>query len=413
MKKISILLALFISISVIGQNFEDKKSDLPAFDGMKVKVGGQFTMQFQGLDHSSESTATLEQLVKNFNLPTANLDVNAYLAKGVKMHLRTYLSARHHNEAWVKGGYLQIDNLDFIKEGFAASLMEKVTFRFGQDELNYGDAHFRRTDNAQAINNPFVGNYIMDSFTTEIFGDVTVQSNGFIGVLGLSNGKLNNQVYTTATPRYNQDNAATIFAKLGYDKQLNEDLRVRITGSYIQNKGTTTGTYLYSGDRAGSRYYYVLLADGVAEANATGNFATGRFNPGFKEGSSMMFNPFVKYKGLEFFGVYEIAKGNTYSGSTLTGDGKYTQFGSELLYRFGKDENLYIGGRYNSVKGKAFDADTERSVNRINIGGGWFMTKNILTKVEYVKQSYSSTGWTGTLDGGEFKGLMVEATISF
>ena len=41
------------------------------------------------------------------------------------------------------------------------------------------------------------------------------------------------------------------------------------------------------------------------------------------------------------------------------------------------------------------------------------MTKNILTKVEYVKQNYSSTGWTGVLDGGQFNGLMIEATIAF
>ena len=84
------------------------------------------------------------------------------------MHLRTYLSSRHHPEPYVKGGYLQIDNLDFIKEGLASDLMKNVTIMFGHMEINYGDAHFRRSDNAQALYNPFVGNYIMDSFTTEV-----------------------------------------------------------------------------------------------------------------------------------------------------------------------------------------------------------------------------------------------------
>ena len=43
-------------------------------------------------------------------------------------------------------------------------------------EINYGDAHFRRSDNGNAIYNPFVGNYIMDAFTTEIGGEVVPQS---------------------------------------------------------------------------------------------------------------------------------------------------------------------------------------------------------------------------------------------
>ncbi|MGZ5273777.1 MAG: hypothetical protein ACXWCA_05645, partial [Kaistella sp.] len=90
--------------------FEDPKGPSPEFDGVKVSVGGDFALQFQSLDHSTEAPSlgnvgttttpnTLQVMGSDFNLPTANLDVNAYLAKGVKMHLRTYLSARHHNEA--------------------------------------------------------------------------------------------------------------------------------------------------------------------------------------------------------------------------------------------------------------------------------------------------------------------------
>ena len=91
------------------------------------------------------------------------MDLDVALAKGVRMHLRTYLSSRHHPEPYVKGGYFQIDNLDFIKEGLASDLMKNVTIMFGHMEINYGDAHFRRSDNAQALYNPFVGNYLMDS----------------------------------------------------------------------------------------------------------------------------------------------------------------------------------------------------------------------------------------------------------
>jgi hypothetical protein len=51
--------------------------------------------------------------------------------------------------------------------------------------------------------------------------------------------------------------------------------------------------------------------------------------------------------------------------------------------------------------------------SRTNIGGGWFMTNNMMMKVEYVTQSYDGAGWTGRFAGGEFDGFNIEAVISF
>ena len=55
-------------------------------------------------------------------------------------------------------------------------LMQIATLRVGHLEINYGDAHFRRSDNGNALYNPFVGNYIMDAFTTEIGGEVYLKA---------------------------------------------------------------------------------------------------------------------------------------------------------------------------------------------------------------------------------------------
>ena len=383
--------------------FETQKSDSVPFEGLKARIGGDFTMQFQSLNNQNRANDLVE-LGTNFNLPTANLNIDVQMYDGILLHLRTYLSSRNHEEAWVKGGHMTLDKLDFIKPGFLSGFMEYATITIGMDEFNYGDAHFRRSDNARAIFNPFVGNYIMDAFSTEAFGSVTIQKNGFIGVVGLTNGKLNPNVIVND----NSDNKASFFGKLGYDNQMNDDLRVRLTGSWYINKGTTTGSYLYGGDRAGSRYYGVMetIVDNAARA---GNSFEGRFNPRFKEMTAIQINPFVKFKGLEFFGIYEVVSNGSDQGS-----GKFTQVASELLYRFGNDENLYVGGRYNKVSGELTDIAPTTEINRFNIGAGWFLTKNILTKVEYVSQKYEGDGWIGgKYDGGEFNGLVIEATIGF
>jgi hypothetical protein len=385
--------------------FETTKADTVPFDGLKVRVGGDFAIEFQGINQTNSLDSLLD-LGTNLNLPTANLNLDVQLSDGMRMHLRTYLSARHHNESWVKGGYIQIDKLDFIKPDFAANLMKVVTFRVGLDEVNFGDAHFRRTDNARAIFNPFVGNYIMDSFTTEAFIEANAQSNGFIGVLGISNGKLNQSVVVTPTT----DNKISFYGKLGYDKQFNDDLRFRITGSWYMNSGLSTGAYLYGGDRAGDRYYNTLisLAEAASGVNATSAAFNARFNPRFKQMTAIQINPFLKYQGLELFGIYEIV-----SNSKDQGSGSYTQTAVEAIYRIGAAEKVFIGGRYNSVSGKATDAATAtQKINRINLGGGWFMTDNVVAKLEYVNQQYTE-GWTGKYNDAEFKGIMIEAAISF
>jgi hypothetical protein len=390
--------------------FETTKIDTIAFTGIKVRVGGDFAMQFQSLKQSNTAD-NLVELGSDFNLPTANLNLDVQLLSGVRMHLRTYLSSNHHNESWIKGGHIQIDKLDFISPGFLEGIMNYTTITVGLDEFNYGDAHFRRTDNARAIFNPFIGNYIMDSFSTEAFGEVTIQNEGWLAVLGVTNGKLNQSVVVTSQ----SDNKPSIYGKVGYDKQLNDDLRVRLTGSVYTNQGTTTGTWLYGGDRAGARYYNVLHTVPDINGNTQGGEFEGRYNARFAKLTAIQINPFIKFKGLEFFGIAELAGGsNKITQPVADKEGGFAQLAAELVYRFGLDERFYLGARYNSVEGKTLDSATENlKITRVNVGGGWFLSKNILAKVEYVNQQYTGTAWTGRFAGAKFDGVNIEAAISF
>ncbi|MAU16805.1 MAG: hypothetical protein CMH46_14855 [Muricauda sp.] len=380
--------------------FEAPKDTVSTFDQVKVRIGGSSTLQFQAIDHENSGAVDLIEIGDNFNLATANLDLDVALAKGVRMHLRTYLSSRHHNEPYVKGGYFQVDNLDFISPGFLEDAMKYLTIKVGHMENNYGDAHFRRTDNAQAIHNPFVGNLIMDAFTTEVGGELYFRKNGFIGMFGLTNGKLNQAVSNPDAT------GASILAKLGYDGQVNEDLRLRLTGS-VYSTSKSSRTYLYSADRAGSRYYLVMEA---TDASASSNFRSGRYDPGFSnEITAFMINPFVKYKGLEFFGTFETASGKT---DAETDDRTATQLAGELVYRFGSNENFYVGTRYNTVNSDD-PSGSEVTIDRFQLGAGAFLTKNILTKIEYVNQQYDGYDNTSIFHDGEFKGVLLEAIISF
>src|SRR4030095_16574716 len=126
--------------------------------------------------------------------------------------------------------------------------------------------------------------------------------------------------------------------------------------------------------------------------------------------NGFMINPFIKFQGLELFGQYEQATGNNGATET-TGDRTWTQTVGEGLYRFAGD-HLYLGGRYNTASGNLFGITPKVSVDRYELGGGWFVTPNVLTKVEYVNQKYNDFPTNDIRNGGKFKGFMIEGVVA-
>lgn len=116
----------------------------------------------------------LASLINGFNRAMANLNIDVQLEDGIRMNPTMYLSTRHHEETWVKGGYVQFDKLPFFKSNVIDNIMKSFTIKLGDYEVDYGDQHFRRSDGGSAIYNPFIENYIMDEFATEIGGEITI-----------------------------------------------------------------------------------------------------------------------------------------------------------------------------------------------------------------------------------------------
>ena len=146
-------------------------------------------------------------------------------------------------------------------------------------------------------------------------------------------------------------------------------------------------------------------------ASTSGNFTSGRINPGQTDNiTALVFNPFIKYKGLELFGNIEQTKGKA---ANENADRTWNQVGFDAVYRFGSMERFYFAGRYNKVDGTLAGSGLDISIDRVQIGGGWFISKNILAKLEYVSQNYKGFAATDIRNGGKFNGLMLEGVIGF
>ncbi len=406
--------------------FETPKTETE-YDGLKVQIGGALTLPYTTLDHSnahgnyeSDNPLTLVPLTNNFGLPQANLYIKSNLADGVYLNFELYLASRHHNETWVNGGFLQFDKLPFLSSDLLDAVMEHTTIKVGQFDVNYGDAHFRRSDGGMTFYNPFMENHIMDEFATEIGAEVDVHLGDFTLVGAITNGQLNPSLQkidtTQVSSRYSNGKMnPALVGKLAYDKQLNDQFRLRVSGSGYYTAGSYKNT-LFGGDRTGSNYYGVMYH--VAPSSTA--FTNGRFNPGLTDKvGAVMGNLFLQYSPMngvsfESFTTLEQAKGRSASEADVR---KANQFVTDLLVRFGSDEQFYVGGRYNMLKADMASAGSTPAytadISRTAIAAGWYMTRNIMAKVEYVTQNYEGFPDNSIYADAQFDGLMVAGSIAF
>jgi hypothetical protein len=389
--------------------FETTKDPGVEYSGFKLDVNAAFASQVQNLSHRNTAAPStvngvngneLADIGFGFNNSTANLYLNAQVAPGVRVALTSYLSSRRHNETWVKDGYVQIDEspLDIAP---LKMLLNIATVRIGHMEINYGDAHFRRSDNGNAIYNPFVGNYILDAFTTEIGAEVYVRSKGLIAMGSITGGEIRGTVLSPG------QRGPSYIGKLGLDRQVRKDLRVRLTGSLYRNDKSVSNT-LYGGDRAGSRYYFVMENTAATES---AQFTSGLINPGFRnEVTAMQLNPFVKFRGLEVFGVVERASGRALTESS---DREWRQYAVDTVYRFFPREQAYVGTRFNKAEGTVVGIPSDVGADRWQFAAGWFVIPSVLVKGEYVTQKYTGYPAANIRHAGKFHGAMLEGVIAF
>ena len=96
----------------------------------------------------------------------------------------------------------------------------------------------------------------------------------------------------------------------------------------------------------------------------------------------------------------------------------------DAVYRVGQKENVFFGVRYNAVTARlanvaaagtnpAITYNGDIKVDRLAVGAGWFMTKNVMLKAEYVKQQFKDMPVADYRNGGEFNGYVIQAVVGF
>ena len=394
MKKVTTVLlsaavcATLANADKIEHVFEQPK-DTSAFNGVEFNWNADLTFNYQGLDQTYGT-----DLKAGLSLPTANLDVNAKVLSGFNVKLETMLSSHHHHETFVKGGHATIDNLDFVSPGFGAGFMENATIRVGVNDVNFGDAHFRRTDNADVMRNPFISNLGVESYMQAGFLEVLYRlpsANMFV-LGGISNGEVNPDDVKDGTGK----DAYSFYGKVGYDSQITNDTRVRLTESLFFVEDTSKNR-LYMGDKAGGVAREIF---GSADFGATWNALAG-----YKDLTASMTNLFIKCHDTEFFGLVEYAEGANQSNE----DFEMLHYSAEVVQRFSGDK-FWAAARYENAVVEREGDSLDDELTQYQVGLGWFLSKNAVMKAEYIKQERENMA---AYPGAKFDGFMISAALSF
>ena len=341
--------------------FESPKDDEVAFNGFTLSFGGAFTQEFQGL-HTQTGERSGDQ--RRQREPAHHHRPRLQQRRREPQHQRADRPGHPRRDDVVpvgapppgvvgQGRLSRSSTSRRSTTRCSRAIMKYTTLRVGHFEINYGDQHFRRSDNGNAMYNPFVGNYILDDFTTEIGAEVYVRANGFMAMARRDGRR-------SARPGDGSGEARSMayLASSASTRSFGDNFRFRLTGSFYANDKSASNT-LFTGDRGGSRYYDVLENTASTE---TANAWSGKIRPGFsnKVNARKSINPFIKVGGAGV--LRQLRDGD---GRRVRTEPKLRTLHQNVVRRCctgsSTARQFYVGARYNTLKGAADREDRHRS----------------------------------------------------
>lgn len=323
-----------------------------------------------------------------------------------------YLSSRNHpSQTYGNEGYIVLhgvpENLEGLK--FLEPVLKKVDLKAGHMLVDFGDNAQHRTNNAIAQKNPLVGNFVIDPNIVSIGMQASSKPGSRFGwLVGVSNG--------TTTENWNVGRGFAYNGKLIFHpvKSLRTSLSYIATDQSDNPTASAGGSsmQMFTGNRSGERYAGIL-GGGQAPGNV--------FPQGGEKFSAAQFDVTWKNESpLELYGHVGRTQDLDINGSAAgTPEEKWLYYAGDVVYRF--TPALYAAARYSNATADTLNgAASDGKVNRIQVGGGLWLSKNLLVKVEYVNQKYSGFAQGVVVNNGiqawrnpEFSGVISEVSFSF
>ena len=326
----------------------------------------------------------------------------------IDMYFDLFLSSRNHpSTTYGDQGYLVIHDIPENLLGLHKALnpiFQHVDVKVGAFLLDFGDNLYHRTNNAISQANPLVGNFVIDPNLVTVGGEMMSKPGKLNWLVGVSNG--------TNTEDYTPGRGIAYNTKVwAYPIK---PLRISASGFFVNHSGSSSSrATLFSGNRSGERYGGVLgggQAPGGILAAAGKDVRAYQLDGTWDDTVTpiKLYGHVGRTEDKDILGPVGVNLKETW---------KY--YAGDVVYKL--TPSVYAAGRYSAANSSMFGgASSVGKVRRIQVGGGLWMTRNMLMKVEWVDQKYSGFRMGNMVNNGvdagrnpQFKGLVSEVSFAF
>jgi len=413
MKRSNILLTILLAIFFVAfTSFAQEESNSKEDSTPLLQIHGQTVGAIQALTLDNDSH-TQPKMPWGFQSARGNLDFNVHIADGVDVFFDAYLSSNHHEGQWYDDqGYITITHLPEEADilGLNNNLFKYVTLRAGFIPVGFGLWSEIRSDNADVQRNPLVGNYIVDANDVEPSLEIRTKPGMLNALIAFGDG--------TTTGDFTPGRGNEVNARVWLDMYKVIDIAASVYKSNQANNGTGypnggSTTDLFAGNRSGAQY------TGTPGANSI-------FPNGYEDGDiapqkgqnvwAYQFDGFYNMKPVKIFGMVGFTQDIDINGSAPgSPDEAWSYYGGDITYYI--FPALYVAGRYSAATSGIYQGvrySSNPTANRIQLGAGLWLTKQMLFKLEYVNQHYKNFP-VGSLyaDNARFHGLTLQFSVSF
>ncbi len=366
-----------------------------------LRLGMDAATAWQALDHEGD---TLASLSPGFQAAVGNLYLSAGLVKGIDVYAEFYMGSKgHQGQFYDREGYVMLSELPESWDILGLNrVLEHVDVKAGHFEIDFGNQHRFRSDNAQVQRNPLIGNFIVDENTVEAGFEVIGHAGMVHALAGYGGG--------VTTENFLDERGSSLHGKVWLepaDSRWNvaaSVYRVDHSDTPAKSKGGSW-TELFSGNRSGSRYSKVLNGGGDAgQVNfGAGKDVTAWQMDAFYQAGRVWLNGMVGgFEDADMNGTDEGTPSETWSFYGVEGK-------IDVI-----PQRLYGAARYGrATTDRLNDVPMDAYTDRVQLGLGWWMFDNMLFKTEYVTQRFRDFTAVRWMDEPEFSGFLIEGSLSF
>ncbi len=392
------------------------------YGDMRLYMGLQTVGRYQALEQQSAfasgfAGATPDGLPAGqyagldpgFQTPFGNLDFMATIPGKMDVFFDVFLSSRpDQSKVYGDQGFIVLKQLPGpFADGPLASLFNYINVKAGAFIVDFGDNNYHRSNNANVQENPLVGNPLVDSSTEEIGAEAYSTRGPVYGLVGLTSG--------STAEHFDYGSRPAVLAKIwGYPLP---HLRLSASVYYSNLDGFANGANA-SMPGAGEQRNEIM------DLIRSGGVYGGVFGGGW-DGDPGQITPLNGYdvQAYQTDLTWNYWPWEMYSFVGWTQDSSYGErwlYGSfQSVYHI--NSSLYLAGRFSyAIAGAVNGVQSSGWVDRFEVGGGYWLTKSLLAKLEYVYEQYNnfqpSAGDVDAVDAyrnPRFSGIVFETSFAF